>query len=1091
MRKIIIIFFILFLLTKSSPNDSFQILTDFYNNLNGNNWIHNDKWLNSSICFCNWFGISCNDCDLNTCDNCSVIEINLRANNLVGDIHENIGYLENLTELSLDENEIYSIPNSIENLTNLKNLSLYSNLITVLPDSIGNLNNLENLYLFSNNIQEIPESCGNLTNLKIFDIDDNQLQSLPDSIGNMSSLEILDPSWNSITHIPDSIGNLMNLRSLDICYNQFTHLPDSIGNLSNLQFLWVSVNNITTLPETIGKLTNLSLLSCAITGLEYLPDSIGNLTNLIDFDLTTNNLKQLPESFKNLTNLQNLEIGNNQLEMDSLLIISSLPSLVTLDISFNNISGELPNFNSSSIMKSLLMQYNFLTSITESLFFTTLGIVDMSHNQLSSTFEDILKHIPVEKLTSLKIQNSNLSGILKTFTLQEPRNLAYINLADNPSLEGTFPYFRYSGVLEEIILSNTSITGSIPEAWSNHKALQLLNVSATKASGSSLPSFLTKSGDKWSKIEQGDSNMVCPQIIGKNNPNLIAIIDFSYDNFRECVCENGYYRGSQGSCVKCSYGCDCYQNTEIPCFPSPNVDNPLSINICPSISSENYPCTLLIPGLALGQSTSFECKEGYTNRLCSECANNGNEIYYLSKPQCKKCTLAFKIIQPFVFVGLVVGLIIVLYKMDGKNTVLLQIVFTFFQISEILCTDSIKLPNSILLFFSYLSQLLNFSFSFLRCFNSDLRYPQFFVIRMTLPLMAILIGVIFYYIGLAILKYKGKDKEEPPKNLEISLMENQAKINSEDEIQINPKKNQDQSLENIDLNEKSNNTNNSEKNSDNSSNEDANQNESNNENINGDNKSTTNSKTSEVKFSPKEKLKYKSISIVLFLLNVVYFTVSSTILQVFGCTLTDNSNNNKYLNSVPYYRCDSGNQAYQRILGTAIFLFIVYLIGIPILLSLIIYKFKRNEQKREIIIGFLYLQFTKKYYWWFIMDIVRKLTITLIQAVIPFYSDNITVFMYIVLQASIFLQHVFKPYAKTSNNHTCLLSFYSLLISYLAGILLKLMNRSEYKTTKNAISVALMIKVILVNIAFVFVFVYSKKTQIIQKFRKWRNKKNN
>ena len=63
-----------------------------------------------------------------------------------------------MKNLSLDDNQITTIPDSIVELTQLTRLSLVNNQITKIPQSIENLTNLVNLDLTDNNTLIPPVS---------------------------------------------------------------------------------------------------------------------------------------------------------------------------------------------------------------------------------------------------------------------------------------------------------------------------------------------------------------------------------------------------------------------------------------------------------------------------------------------------------------------------------------------------------------------------------------------------------------------------------------------------------------------------------------------------------------------------------------------------------------------------------------------------------------------------------------------------------------------------------------------------------------------------------------------------------------------
>jgi len=81
----------------------------------------------------------------------------------------------------------------------LFSLSLQYNQLTTLPESIGNLSSLKELSVWLNQLTTIPKSIGDLSSLEMLGLSSNQLTTIPESIGNLSSLERLTLGNNQLT----------------------------------------------------------------------------------------------------------------------------------------------------------------------------------------------------------------------------------------------------------------------------------------------------------------------------------------------------------------------------------------------------------------------------------------------------------------------------------------------------------------------------------------------------------------------------------------------------------------------------------------------------------------------------------------------------------------------------------------------------------------------------------------------------------------------------------------------------------------------------------------------------------------------------
>jgi len=228
-------------------------LVALYNATQGWNW--NTQW-DLSQPITTWPNIFVNG---NGC----VTQINLDANNLVGYIPDEIGFMDQLSFLRLSRNAIQGeIPPEVGQLFQLEFLILFGNQLTgdIHPDiwylplkvmslynnqlsgiihpDVENLFQIEFMVMFNNQFEgEIPIEIGNLQTLKEFSISFNSLEGeLPPSIGNMTSLVTLNVGNNELEGpLPPSIANLPNLINFQAFNNDFKGcFPQSyIDNLCN------------------------------------------------------------------------------------------------------------------------------------------------------------------------------------------------------------------------------------------------------------------------------------------------------------------------------------------------------------------------------------------------------------------------------------------------------------------------------------------------------------------------------------------------------------------------------------------------------------------------------------------------------------------------------------------------------------------------------------------------------------------------------------------------------------------------------------------------------------------------------------------
>lgn len=159
-------------------------------------------------------------------------------------IPSQIGYVKNLTTISLVNNYINHIPVQIGQLSNLEICILSMNKIKILPTEMGNLHNLKKLYLYDNLLETIPREICELPNLKMINASDNYISTIPTYIGNSTSLTKLflhgnntftQTNYNQFNTIPTSLGNLHKLKVLSLHNDSVIELSPTLNNLRNLK----------------------------------------------------------------------------------------------------------------------------------------------------------------------------------------------------------------------------------------------------------------------------------------------------------------------------------------------------------------------------------------------------------------------------------------------------------------------------------------------------------------------------------------------------------------------------------------------------------------------------------------------------------------------------------------------------------------------------------------------------------------------------------------------------------------------------------------------------------------------------------------
>ncbi|KAH9698913.1 putative LRR receptor-like serine/threonine-protein kinase [Citrus sinensis] len=174
-----------------------------------------------------------------------------------------------------------------------------------------------------------------------------------------------DLSQNLLTgKIPPSLGRLSSLQTLSVPENGLRGtLPPELGKLSNLEELWLTSNNLRgDLPKDYENLKNLTILEIAGNYLSGpIPRFIAKWDNLYFLNLMGNNFEgELPPEIFNMSSLRFLFISDLQTMGFSFPKSANLSSISSLDLSFNDLTGGIPNTFKKLFLYELYLTGNML-----------------------------------------------------------------------------------------------------------------------------------------------------------------------------------------------------------------------------------------------------------------------------------------------------------------------------------------------------------------------------------------------------------------------------------------------------------------------------------------------------------------------------------------------------------------------------------------------------------------------------------------------------------------------------------------------------------------------------------------------------------
>nr|XP_027126996.1 probable LRR receptor-like serine/threonine-protein kinase At1g53430 [Coffea arabica] len=354
------------------PEEEVQVLQTISSKLQITNWnlsrssCSEGSGLNRTFGDGIYSNVTCN-CSFSANTVCHVTSIELKGLNLTGTLPAEFANLSHLREIDLSRNYISgSIPLSFARLP-LTNLSLLGNRINgTIPSEIGDISTLEDLIL-----------------------EDNQLGGpLPANLGRLSGLRRLLLSANNFTGtIPETFGNLKNLTDFRIDGNAISgKMPDFIGN-------WT-------------KLTRLHMQGTLMQG--PITPAISRLTNL--YEMRILGLSGSSIRFPNLQDLENIRT----VILRNCSIFGPIPeymgikaNLKTLDLSYNNLTGPIPNTFQRLNFDNLLLASNALSGEIPGWLLDSRENIDLSNNNFTPSSTTSCQSSTVNLASSYSTSTSN------------------------------------------------------------------------------------------------------------------------------------------------------------------------------------------------------------------------------------------------------------------------------------------------------------------------------------------------------------------------------------------------------------------------------------------------------------------------------------------------------------------------------------------------------------------------------------------------------------------------------------------------------------------------------------------------------------
>ncbi|KAJ6227805.1 hypothetical protein M0813_09465 [Anaeramoeba flamelloides] len=445
-------------------------------------------------------------------------------------------------------------------------------------------------------------------------------------------------------------------------------------------------------------------------------------------------------------------------------------------------------------------------------------------------------------------------------------------------------------------------------------------------------------------------------------------------SIEKCVCKAGFYK-KNGNCKTCPTGAICN---------SANIETPdADVGYWRQASTEDYIQCKVKEACPGGKAGQCNTDSGYTGALCQDCL----EKYYHMGYECRECgneNNAWK----FVLAGFVILFLCFVMFIFAKKARSyfgsFTIAFSFVQILAIMNELDLKWPSNIKRTFSIFS-VFNFNIDLLATECSfTITWEEKWLIIILSPAIFLLVFVFIYVVIWlhSFAMYRFEDTFAPKRE---SLKKQKKKLNSTSSSASSLKK----FLFRIKFN-------------------------------------IYNTLLFQTDTKFRNTLKNNLINAYSTFLTLIYLIVSLKVVEYFDCTHQEDGTWS--MDSKPEWNCLEGE--WMRLFPVALTGLILYVISIPLGLALILrhYSTKLSEEEFLHKFGLLSARYSKNYYYWEIIVMLRKLAIVILRTTLgtrPLIQVLVCILTYYL---AIFLQLKCNPYLELRHNY---LEFLLLTVSEL------------------------------------------------------------
>ena len=397
--------------------------------------------------------------------------------------------------------------------------------------SIFSLQYLQSLNLANNTFSsQIPAEFHKLGNLNYLNLSNAGFSGqIPIEISYLTRLVTIDlSSLYFITGIPKLKLENPNLRMLvqNLKKLRELHLDGVIISAQGKEWCWA-------LSSSVPNLQVLSLYSCHLSGpIHY---SLKKLQSLSRIRLDDNNIAApVPEFLSNFSNLTHLQLGSCGLYGTFPEKIFQVPTLQTLDLSYNKLlQGSLPEFPQGGCLETLVLSVTkFSGKLPNSIAnLKRLARIELADCDFSGPIPTVMANLT--QLVYLDFSHNKFSGAIPSFSLS--KNLTLINLSHN-NLTGQISSSHWDGFVNLVTIDfcYNSLYGSLPMPLFSLPSLQKIKLNNNQFSGP-FGEFPATSSHPMDTLDLSGNNLEGPIPVSLFDLQHLNILDLSSNKFNGTV----------------------------------------------------------------------------------------------------------------------------------------------------------------------------------------------------------------------------------------------------------------------------------------------------------------------------------------------------------------------------------------------------------------------------------------------------------------------------------------------------------------------------------------------------------------------------